>query len=59
MLIYNYGFWWEWENPQKVTFDGINKHIIINPGETQIDVQVDLYSAWKEWVHQLEITKTI
>lgn len=52
MLIYNFNNWWEWENPQKVTFDPINKHIIINSGETSIDVQIDMYSAWKEWVLQ-------
>jgi len=33
----------------KVTFDGPNKLIICNTGVTQLDVQVDLYSDWKEW----------
>ncbi len=44
-----YGWWEYWELRHKVTFDGINKLILINPGETDIDVQVDLYSDWKEW----------
>lgn len=44
-----YGFWVDWLEPQKVTFDGIHRLILINPGETEIDVQVDVYSAWKEW----------
>jgi hypothetical protein len=51
MLLTNFGFWEFWENfPQKVTFDGPNKIIWVNTGETVIDVQIDLYSNWKEWV---------
>ena len=42
--------WEYWQLYHKVTFDGENKLIIINPGETEIDVQIDIYSAWKEWV---------
>lgn len=34
----------------KVTFDGLNKVIIINYGVTEINVKEDLYSAWKNWV---------
>lgn len=34
----------------KVTFDGENKLIIIKSGTTNIDIGVDLYSDWKEWV---------
>ena len=45
-----YGFWDYWELHHKVTFDGVNKLILINDGETIIDVQEDIYSAWKEWV---------
>ncbi len=33
-----------------VTFDGVNKLMVVNAGITTIDVQVDLYSDWKEWV---------
>ena len=33
----------------KVTFDGPNKLIIVNPGIVELDVQVDIYSDWKEW----------
>ena len=36
--------------PERVTFDGPNKIININFGETEIDAQRDLYSAWKRWV---------
>lgn len=45
----HYGFWAEWTNPQKVTFDGPNKLIHVNAGITEIDVEIDLYSDWKEW----------
>jgi len=34
----------------KVTFDGLNKLIIINTGVTSIDVEIELYSEWKKWV---------
>ena len=33
----------------KVTFDGVNSLIIVDPGITELDVQIDLYSDWKEW----------
>src|SRR4030067_1887662 len=34
----------------KVTFDGPNKLIIVDNGITELDVQIDLYSDWKEWM---------
>lgn len=34
----------------KVTFDGVNKLIIVNVGETSISVDTDIYSDWKEWL---------
>ena len=34
----------------KVTFNGVNKLIIVNDGITGLDVMVDLYSDWKEWL---------
>mgnify|MGYP001079604627 CR=1 FL=1 len=57
MLALGYGDWafWETYNPplflgqQKVTFDGPNRRILINFGETEIDFRTDVYSAWKEW----------
>ena len=33
-----------------VTFDGTNKLIICTAGTTSLDVQEDIYSAWKDWV---------
>lgn len=33
-----------------VTFSGASKEIWINPGVTEINVKIDLYSDWKEWL---------
>ncbi len=44
-----YGYWEYWNLYHKVTFDGANRLILINPGELLLDVQEDIYSAWKEW----------
>lgn len=33
----------------KVSFDGPNRIISVLPGETDINVKVDIYSEWKEW----------
>ena len=41
----------------KVTFDGNNYLIIVNNGITSLDVKVDLYSDWKEWVVQGDNSK--
>lgn len=66
MLIFNYGEWAFWDaydpangivGPQKVTFDGPNKLILVNYGETELDVQVDIYSNWKEWVQLYDNSK--
>lgn len=34
----------------KVTFDGPNSLIIVNAGITELDIKIDIYSDWKEWV---------
>ena len=34
----------------KVIFDGIQKLIIVNNNITELDVKIDIYSEWKEWV---------
>ena len=49
MLALGFGFWEYWELFHKVTFDGVNKLIIVNDGVTDLNVQVDIYSDWKEW----------
>ena len=41
----------------KVIFSGESKHIIVKSGVTEIDVQVDLYSDWKEWVVESDNSK--
>jgi hypothetical protein len=50
MLPLYYGFWDYWQLYHNVTFDGIRKLILVNEGVTEIDVQRDIYSSWKEWV---------
>jgi len=44
------GFWADWELYHKVTFDGPNRLIIVNPGVNNLDIKTDVYSDWKEWV---------
>ena len=46
-----------WTLYHKVTFDGENRQIIVNDGELDIDVQIDLYSDWKEWARQRDHLK--
>lgn len=36
----------------KVTFDGVNKEILLVFGVETLDVEVDLYSEWKRWANQ-------
>jgi len=33
----------------KVSFDGPNRIISVNAGETSVDVKIDIYSEWKQW----------
>ena len=65
-LTANYGYWEFWESydpangfygNQKVTFDGINKRIIVNEGVTDINVKQDVYSNWKEWMQVRDNSK--
>lgn len=51
-VVFNYNSWWNWEDypNQKVAFDGPNKIIYVSEGVTELNVQADIYSAWKEWV---------
>ena len=52
-----YNYWGYWELRHKVTFDGPNKLIIINNSVTELDVQTDIYSDWKEWLLLEDNTK--
>lgn len=45
-----YGFWAEWSLRAKVTFDGANRLIIVNQGETALDFRTDIYSRWVDWM---------
>ena len=42
--------WDLWTLYHKVTFDGPNRIIRVNEGVTELDIQKDIYSDWKEWV---------
>lgn len=51
MLLALHPNWWDdWQLFHSVTFDGINKLIIINANESSINIKEDVYSSWKEWV---------
>lgn len=50
MFTAYYNFWEDWLLYHKVTIDGKNKKIIVAAGVTNLDIKIDVYSAWKEWV---------
>ena len=51
MLINNFsGDFDYWLLDHKVTFDGIARTITVNPGVSAINIQIDIYSDWKEWL---------
>lgn len=54
-----YGFFGKdyWDFHHKVTFDGPNKLIIINSGVTSLDVEEDIYTAWKDWARSRDYLK--
>jgi hypothetical protein len=49
--------YWTWANQAKVTFDGDNKLILVNPGVTELNVEQDIYSDWKEWIELYDYMK--
>ena len=50
VLSSNFYYYWDyWTLGHKVTFDGINRTITVNPGIEEISVKTDIYSDWKEW----------
>lgn len=56
MLLWaTYGNEWSLNHP--VTFDGVNKRIIVAPSVNTISVKSDLYSNWKEWVQLYDNAK--
>lgn len=50
-LAFNYNNWAFWDTypNQKVSFDGPAKIIYVSKGVTVLNVNIDVYSAWKEW----------
>jgi len=48
LAFYNYQ-WDYWLITDKVTFDGVNKIIIVNEGVTSLDIRTDVWSEWIEW----------
>ena len=40
----------DWASGSKVDFDGINRIIYVHPEVTSLDIRVDVYSAWIDWV---------
>jgi len=53
-IHHQYGTNWNWDpnqfSNQKVSFSAFEKIIYVNEGVTELDVKIDIYSAWKEWV---------
>jgi hypothetical protein len=41
--------WYLWTLYHKVTFDGANRIITVNPEVTDLEIKSEVYSAWKEW----------
>lgn len=50
MLALFYGQWDYWELRADVTFDLVDRLVIVNPNVTEIDVKIDIYSRWKDWM---------
>lgn len=52
-IHHQYGNNWNWDPNffpnQKVTFDAFKKIIYVSEGVRELDVKIDVYSAWKEW----------
>ena len=54
-IHHQYGTNWNWDPVlgypnQKVAFDGATRTIYVAEGVRDLDTNIDLYSAWKEWV---------
>lgn len=53
MITTLFNNWDLWRLYHKVTFDGENRIIQVNEGVTELDIQKDVYSDWKEWVSSI------
>lgn len=57
MLLHWAAFGDQWSKNHKVTFDGVNRLIIVSEFVTEIDIKTDIYSDWKEWVQLYDNSK--
>lgn len=45
-----WGAWGQqWASGAKVDFDGFNKHIIVHPEVTTLDIRTEVWKAWLDW----------
>jgi hypothetical protein len=53
--------WTQWQEDwllyHKVTINGADKTISVNPNVTSLDIRADVYSTWKEWSQLRDNTK--
>lgn len=49
MLTLFSGEWAYWQLASKITIDGVNKLIYVNPGVTTLDIRVDFWSRYVDW----------
>lgn len=56
MLIWS-AFSEQWGLGHAVTFDGVNKLIVVASDISEVSVKVDIYSKWKEWIQLYDNAK--
>ena len=49
-----YAGWDYWGLYHKVSFDPVNKLMIVSPNATELNIKVDVYSDYKEWIQLRE-----
>ena len=52
-----YADWSYWALYQKITIDGVNKLITVNPEVTTLNIRTELYTAWVKWLALDDNTK--
>lgn len=62
--FYNHWEFWAPYDPaagyygtKKVSFDGVNRLILVDQDETVLNAKEDIYSAWKEWTQTYDNSK--
>lgn len=56
IINFNYDYSY-WELRHKVTFDGVEKLIIVNDNVSELDIRTEVYSAWIEWLELYDNSK--